>query len=71
MSPICLAFSINSCINGSRSFSTRLSRTASFRYCFSTPTSRLGFRWNISMISLPSITGRWDSYKTIIANKLC
>ena len=55
--PICLAFSISSCIRGSRSFSTRLSSTASFRNCFSTPTSLLGFRWNISIISLPSITG--------------
>ena len=54
---ICFAFSIRSAIRGSRSFSTLLSSTASFRYCFRIPTSRLGLRWNSSIISLPSMTG--------------
>ena len=40
-----------------RSLGTLLSNTASFRYCFNMPTSLEGCKWNISMISLPSITG--------------
>ena len=46
-----------SSISGSRSLGTLLSNTASFRYCFNMPTSLEGCKWNISMISLPSITG--------------
>ena len=42
--PICLAFSRSNAMSGSRSLATRLSKTASFRYCFSTPTSREGCR---------------------------
>ena len=57
VNPILRAFSISNCISGSRSFSTRLSSTASFRHCFSTPTSREGRRWKSVMISLPSMTG--------------
>ena len=57
ISPMLLAFFINNCMRGSRSFSTLLSSTASFKVCFNWPTSRQGPRWNISIISLPSMQG--------------
>ena len=57
VSPISSAFFISSCMSGSRSLATRLSSTASFRYCFSSPTCLHGGRLNIFIISLPSMTG--------------
>lgn len=57
VSPMSSAFFISSCMSGSRSLATRLSSTASFRYCFSSPTCLHGGRLNIFIISLPSMTG--------------
>ena len=57
ISPFSRAASISSFISGSRSFSTRLSSTASFITFFSSPTTGDCFKWNSSIISLPSMTG--------------
>ncbi len=55
--PILFALLRSNCMSGSLSLGTLLSRTASLRVCFSVPTSLDGRRWNISMISLPSMQG--------------